>query len=96
MSEQNNFDKIMRSNLLLVIGGAVAFGLLSRLMHGTSMLLFAFGYMSLVLINIVLGFNHIGRGAAPYFLSALLVLIIGFGSCTGMFMYLNINGGPQQ
>jgi hypothetical protein len=27
-----------------------------------------------------------GPSAAPYFLSALLVLIMGFGACSGMFV----------
>ena len=35
---------------------------------------------------------HLGRGpedvgAAPYFLSTFLVLIIGFGACSGIFMF---------
>ena len=46
-------------------------------------------------MNLLLGFTHLGRGpqdvgAAPFFLSMLLVLIIGFGACSGIFV---VSGG---
>ncbi len=51
------------------------------------MLLFGVLYCVQVLVNLRLGLTHLGkrtttgRSPAPYFLSALLVLIIGFGTC---------------
>jgi multicomponent K+:H+ antiporter subunit F len=44
-----------------------------------------------VVVNLALGVFRLvsskpGESAAPYFLSALLVLIIGFGACSVMIM----------
>lgn len=75
---------ILRNNVLGVLAAAVLLGLLSKITDGKSTALFAFGYGMQVLINVVLGFMHLKKGAAPYFLSALLVLLIGFGACSYM------------
>ena len=76
-------------------------GLAAGFIGDTSLLLYGFFMGGQALYNLILGFVHIGRphedaGAAPYFLSILLVLVIGFGACTGIFAFLNINGGPPR
>jgi len=92
---------IIRNNLLIVLALAVVLGLASSYFGGGALFLFGVLYLGQVATNFLLGIRHWSRkdsktGAAPYFLSMLLVLLIGFGSCTGMFAYLNINGGPPQ
>ena len=82
---------IIRNNLLAVLATAVVLGLAAKFVAGGAVFIFGLIYLGQVLFNLILGFTHIGRGpedvgAAPYFLSALLVLIIGFGACSGIFM----------
>jgi len=96
MSEQTNFGKVLRINLLMVVLGAVVAGLLNPVTQGTSIGVFAIIYLIQVLINCLKGFTRLGNGSAPYFLSSLLVLLIGFGSCSGLLVYFNVNGGPPQ
>ena len=82
---------IIRNNLLAVLAAAVLLGVLAKVTELSSVVLFVLVYLGQALVNLVLGFVHLGRGpqdvgAAPYFLSMLLVLIIGFGACSGMFV----------
>jgi len=86
MSEPTPTSRILRNNLLAVLGAAVLLGLLVRPTEGASVFLFVLVYLGLVVVNVVLGLMHLKRGAAAYFLSALLVFLIGFGSCAAMFM----------
>lgn len=82
-------NHILRNNLLLVLGMAVVLGALAPVTSGSSAILFAFAYGGQVVVNVILGFANLGtlgRNAASYFLSALLVLIIGFGACSFMLM----------
>jgi multicomponent K+:H+ antiporter subunit F len=93
--------RIIRNNLLLVLGSAVALGLVSTYFTESALFLFSLLYLGQTITNLILGLRHWGRkdsetGAAPYFLSVLLVSLIGFGSCAGMVAYLNINGGPPR
>ena len=82
---------IIRNNLLAVLATAVVLGLAAKFINEGAIFLFALVYLVLALFNLVMGLTHLGRGpedvgAAPYFLSALLVLIIGFGACSGIFI----------
>lgn len=85
-------NHIIRNNLLGLLVAAVVLGLLARTTDSGSIVLFAFGYLVQAAVNLILGvvyvFKHANKGksAAPYFLSAVLVLLIGFGACSGMFM----------
>ncbi|MGI4832510.1 MAG: hypothetical protein ACRYFK_03515 [Janthinobacterium lividum] len=77
-------NRILRNNLLGVLAAAVLLGALAPSTQGGSAFLFVGIYGVQVLVNLILGFTHLGRRPAPYFLSALLVLLIGFGACTYM------------
>jgi len=86
MSEPTPTNHILRNNLLGVLIGAVVAGSLAHATEGGIAILFAFAYGLQVIVNLVLGFTHLKQGAAPYFLSAVLVLLIGFGACSAMVM----------
>ena len=82
---------IIRNNLLAVVVAAVLLGLLTKVTDQFFAFVFVIVYLGLALFNLLMGLAHLGRGpqdvgAAPYFLSMLLVLIIGFGACSGMFI----------
>ena len=82
---------IIRNNLLVVVVAAVLLGLLAEVTNQASASIFVIVYLGQALFNLIMGLAHLGRGpqdvgAAPYFLSMLLVLIIGFGACSGMFI----------
>ena len=82
---------IIRNNLLAVVVAAVLLGLLTKVTNQASASIFVIVYLGQALFNLIMGLAHLGRGpqdvgAAPYFLSMLLVLIIGFGACSGMFI----------
>jgi succinate dehydrogenase/fumarate reductase cytochrome b subunit len=85
-------NHVLRNNLLGLLLAAVVLGVLAPVTDSGSIILFAFGYLLQAVINLILGvvyiFKHAnnGKSAAPYFLSAVLVLLIGFGACSGMFM----------
>jgi len=96
MNEQPAFGKILLLNLGVVVGSAVIAGLCSQLSVGVLLFVFALVYLGQVLLNVFIAFFRLGKGSSAYFLSALLVLLIGFGSCTGLFAYLNGNGGPPR
>ena len=90
--EKPSFGRIVRNNLLALLATAVVLGLAAKLIDESAIFLFGFIYLGQALFNLILGFAHLGRGpqdvgAAPYFLSMLLVLIIGFGACSGIFMF---------
>ena len=85
------FGSIVRNNLLAVLAMAVVLGLAAKLIDQSAAFIFSLVYLGQALLNLILGFAHLGRGpqdvgAAPYFLSMLLVLIIGFGACSGIFL----------
>jgi hypothetical protein len=46
--------------------------------------MFGLGFLAQSGINLLLGFINLRNRPAPYFLSAALVLLIGFGACAGM------------
>jgi len=79
-------NPILRTNLFILLGTALLIALLMQRVPNPIgfVIFFAAAYVSQALINLLLGFQHWGNGA-PYFLSALLVLLIGFGACAGMF-----------
>lgn len=91
-------NHILRNNLLGLLLAAVVLGLLAGVTELGSAALFAFGYVIQAAVNVVLGLFHLfqntnqptDKSPAPYFLSALLVLLIGFGACSGMVV---LNGG---
>jgi multicomponent K+:H+ antiporter subunit F len=89
--EKPTFGSIIRNNLLVVLGSAVVLGLAAKFIDDSAIFLFGFLYLGQALFNLILGFVHLGRGpedvgATPYFLSMFLVLIIGFGACSGIFI----------
>ncbi|MDO7846030.1 hypothetical protein Q5H92_06665 [Hymenobacter sp. M29] len=89
--EKPTFGSIVRNNLLIVLGAAVVLGLAANFGFDAGIFLFGFFYLGQALVNLILGFTHLGRGpedagAAPYFVSMLLVLIVGFGACSGIFI----------
>jgi multicomponent K+:H+ antiporter subunit F len=86
--QPTNSTHILRNNLLGVLAAALLLGSLARSTQGNSTLIFAGIYGVQVLVNLILGFTHLGRQPAPYFLSALLVLLIGFGTCSFMLTQL--------
>lgn len=86
MPEPTSTSRILRNNLLAVLGAAVLLGLLGKATDGVSVILFVVVYLGLAVVNLVLAFVHFKKGPAAYFLSALLVFLIGFGSCAAMFM----------
>lgn len=96
MDNQPRFGKVLRTNLLIVVLGAIVAGLLCQINADYSLIAFAAVYLGQVLINLIVGFAKLGKNPAGYFLSALLVLIIGFSSCTGLLVYWETNGGPPR
>ena len=96
MNEQPDFSKVLRTNLLLVIISAVVAGFLCQFSADYALSIFAMIYLGQVLVNVIIGFAKIGKSPASYFLSALLVLIIGFSSCTGLLVAWETNGGPPR
>jgi multicomponent K+:H+ antiporter subunit F len=95
MEGQAKFGKVLRTNLLLVVVSAIIAGLLCQFSADYSLFVFAIIYLAQVLVNII-GFTKLGKSPAGYFLSALLVLIIGFSSCTGLLVAWETNGGPPR
>ena len=86
-----SFGSIIRTNLLGLVAAAVVFGLATKFIDDSAIFLFGFVYLGQAFTNLILGFIHLGSkpsetGAAAYFFSALLVLIIGFGACSGIFI----------
>ncbi|QNH63737.1 hypothetical protein [Hymenobacter sediminicola] len=84
-------NHVLRNNLLLVVGMAAVLGVLTPATDGGSAFLFAALYGGQVFLNLILGVIRLvkstpGQSAAPYFLSALLVLLIGFGACSVMVL----------
>ncbi|GAB3573681.1 hypothetical protein [Hymenobacter daeguensis] len=89
--EKPTFGRIVRNNLLILLAAAALLGLAVKWMDGSAAILFGLFYLGQALVNLILALTHLGRGpqeigAAPYFLSMLLVLLIGFGACTGLFV----------
>ena len=94
------FGSIVRTNLLALLAAAVVLGLAAALIGGSSTFLFGCFYLGQALFNLVKAFAHLGKGpddvgAAPYFLSMLLVLIIGFGACSGVLVFAGGFGNPH-
>ena len=82
---------IIRNNLLALLATAVVLGLAAKFVDSTALFVFGFIYLGQALFNLIPGVAHLGRGpqgvgAAPYFLSMLLIPIISFGACSGLFV----------
>ncbi|MFD2720782.1 hypothetical protein ACFST9_18820 [Hymenobacter monticola] len=89
--DKPTFGRIVRNNLLVVLGAAVVLGLAANMGVDAGIFLFGFFYLGQALYNLILALAHLGRGpedvgAAPYFVSMLLVLIVGFGACSGILI----------
>ena len=89
--EKPTFGRIVRNNLLLVVAAAIILGLATNFLDEGAIFFFGVFYLGQALVNLILALTHIGRGPdevgpAPYLLSMLLVLIIGFGACSGIFI----------
>ncbi|MBH8567634.1 hypothetical protein KB206_01980 [Microvirga sp. STS02] len=91
------FGSIVRNNLLVLLAAAVVLGMAAQFFGEGALMLFAVFYLGQVLYNLIVAFAHLGRGpedvgAAPYFVSMLLVLIVGFGACSGLFVVAGSTG----
>ena len=89
--EKASFGRIVRNNLLLLVAAAIVLGLATNFLQEAPIFFFGVFYLGQALVNLILALAHIGRGpdsvgSAPYLLSMLLVLIVGFGACSGLFM----------
>ena len=89
--EKLTFGRIVRNNLLTLLAATVALGVVAQFFGEGALMLFGLFYLGQALVNLILAFTRLGSkpgevGAAPYFLSMLLVLIIGFGACSGLFV----------
>lgn len=89
--KEPTFGSIVRTNLLALLAAAVVLGLATKFIDESALVVFGFTYLAQALVNLILALVHIGRGSdevgpAPYLLSMLLVLIIGFGACSGIFL----------
>ena len=98
--EKPTFSGILRNNLLILLAAAVVLGLAAKFVGEGAIFLFGFLYLGQALFNLIVAFFHIGRGpddvgAAPYFLSVLLVLLIGFGACSGIFIFAGSLGNMR-
>ncbi|OUJ72904.1 hypothetical protein [Hymenobacter crusticola] len=85
MPEPTPSNHILRNNLLGLLVGAVLAGSLVRATGGTTVIVFVLCYLLQVLVNLALGYKYRGQNSGPYLLSALLVMLIGFGACSAMF-----------
>lgn len=93
---QPTFGRIVRNNLLVLVGAAVVLGLAGKLVSEGAIMLFGALFLGQVAVNVLVGLSQIfskdpGAQSAPYFLSALLILIIGFGACAGMLAVVPFN-----
>ncbi|MDO7854217.1 hypothetical protein [Hymenobacter convexus] len=91
MKKPATFGSIVRNNLLVVLAAAVVLGLAEKFVSEGAIFLFGAFYLGQAFYNLIVAFTHLGRGpedvgAAPYFASMLLVLIVGFGACSGIFI----------
>lgn len=89
--EKPTFGSIIRNNLLALLAAAILLGLATKFIDESAIFLFGFLYLGQALFNLIMAFVNLGKkepsvGAAPYFLSMFLVLIIGFGACSGIFI----------
>ena len=90
------FGSIVRNNLLILLAAAVLLGLAGKLVSEAAIMLFGALFLGQVAVNILLGLSHVfskdpHAQSAPYFLSALLVLLVGFGACAGMLSIVPLN-----
>jgi multicomponent K+:H+ antiporter subunit F len=95
--EKPTLGSIVRNNLLVMLAVAVVLGLAAQFFGEGALMLFAAFYLGQALYNLIVALAHLGRGpddvgAAPYFLSLLLVLIVGFGACSGLFVITGSTG----
>ncbi|MCI1186341.1 hypothetical protein MON38_02840 [Hymenobacter sp. DH14] len=91
------FGSIIRNNLLALLAAAVVLGVAAQFFGEGALMLFAVFYLGQALYNLIMALAHLGRGpedvgAPPYFLSLLLVLIVGFGACSGLFVFTGSTG----
>ena len=82
-------QRIIRNNLVGLLIAVVGLGLLGKFVSQGAVVLFGALFLGQMTVNLLLGlsslFSRTSDGnAAPYFLSMLLVLLIGFGACAGM------------
>ena len=87
---------IIRNNLVGLLLAAVGLGLLGKFVSQGAIVLFGALFLGQVAVNLLLGLNSLfsrtsDGNAAAYFLSMLLVLIIGFGACAGMLSVVPFN-----
>jgi len=91
MSAPKSSNRVLRNNLLGMLAAAVILGLLAPAMGAFSVLLLGQICCVQAFVNFVMGVVYLVKGskveesAAPYFLSALLVLLIGLGACSTVF-----------
>lgn len=91
---ENPNQHIVRNNLIGLLAAAVVLGLVAKFLNDGALIVFGVLYLGQALANLVLALAHIGKGPngpgpAPYLLSMFLVLIIGFGACSGIVMSMD-------
>lgn len=87
---------IIRNNLVLLLLAAVVLGLAGKFVSEGAIMLFGALFLGQVAVNFLVGLSNVfskdpAAQSAPYFLSMLLVLIIGFGACAGMLSVVPFN-----
>lgn len=82
---------VIRNNLLLLLGAALLATAMAKPTDGGSPIMFGLGFLAQSGINLLLGFINLRHRPALYFLSAALVLLIGFGACAGMLTLVPMN-----
>ncbi len=79
---------VIKFNLILLVVGGILAASLAKPSGGGSVVVFGVGFLAQAGINLLLALvNAIrGRYAFDYVFSGALVLLIGFGACTGMML----------
>lgn len=96
--------KLLRNNLLILLGYAVVIQLLSLTERNGASMVVLFGMMVAVAIHVgvlLLGaivnlFSGKGPQAGQWLLSALLVGVVGFGTCWGGASLAELYSGPAN
>lgn len=85
---------IVRNNMIGLLASAVVLGLATKFVDEGAVVVFGLLYLGQAFVNLLLALAHIGKGStgtgpAPYLLSMFLVLIIGFGACSGIILTMD-------
>jgi hypothetical protein len=78
---------VIRNNLIVLLIAGVLAASLAPFTDGATAFMFGVGFLAQAAGNVLAGVIQgiRGRPALGYILSAVLVVMIGFGACSGMF-----------